>query len=169
MPGRARAERPLKDIDCAALARRHGGAIRNRAKRLAPHARLATAMLDADDLFSIGLTALWDAALRHDGRPDATLWAFARRRVAGAMLDAIRAASWVPRSRRGLADNPTFVPLPRRHPLAAEVALESRPEARDDGGFDALLRGLRPIERQALTAYYRDERRMSDIAASLGI
>jgi RNA polymerase sigma factor for flagellar operon FliA len=60
-------------------------------------ARLARRLppsFDRDDLVQQGCLGLIDAADRFDGRPGVTFFAFARRRVAGSMLDYIRRRHW---------------------------------------------------------------------------
>ena len=56
--------------------------------------------LDIDDLVSVGLTGLLDAARRFDPTRGIKFKTMAEHRIRGAMLDEIRAVDWVPRSVR---------------------------------------------------------------------
>ncbi|MHB1605331.1 MAG: sigma-70 family RNA polymerase sigma factor [Leptospirales bacterium] len=56
--------------------------------------------LDIDDLVSVGMTGLLDAARRFDPSRGIKFKTMAEHRIRGAMLDEIRAVDWVPRSVR---------------------------------------------------------------------
>jgi len=56
--------------------------------------------LDVDDLVSVGMTGLIDAAKRFDPSRGIKFKTMAEHRIRGAMLDEIRSADWVPRSVR---------------------------------------------------------------------
>lgn len=56
--------------------------------------------LDIDDLVSVGLTGLLDAARRFDPSRGIKFKTMAEHRIRGAMLDEIRSVDWVPRSVR---------------------------------------------------------------------
>jgi RNA polymerase sigma factor FliA len=75
----------------------HVGLVRATAHRLAQ--RLPS-QVDIADLISIGVLGLIDAAGRYQASLGVPFDAFARRRVHGAMLDALRDMDWAPRSLR---------------------------------------------------------------------
>ena len=75
----------------------HIGLVKALARRLAQ--RLPP-QVETPDLISIGVLGLMDAAGRYRPTLGVPFDAFARRRVQGAMLDALRALDWAPRSLR---------------------------------------------------------------------
>ena len=77
----------------------HLGLVRSMAQRLAQ--RLPT-QVEVSDLISVGVLGLIDAAGRYRPSTGVPFEAFARRRVRGAMLDALRDLDWAPRSIRRL-------------------------------------------------------------------
>ena len=60
------------------------------------------AQFELDDLISVGIMGLMDAAGRYRASTGVPFDAFARRRIRGAMLDALRDLDWAPRSVRRL-------------------------------------------------------------------
>ncbi len=58
--------------------------------------------VEVSDLVSVGVLGLIDAAGRYKPTLGVPFDAFARRRIHGAMLDALRDLDWVPRSLRRL-------------------------------------------------------------------
>ena len=96
------AERPREDADLArrdALVLAHADLPRRVAhrigRRLPPH-------VDRADLASVGTIGLLEAAARYRPSTGVPFEAFARRRVQGAIMDALREMDWVPRSVRSL-------------------------------------------------------------------
>jgi RNA polymerase sigma factor FliA len=75
----------------------HIGLVKALAHRLAQ--RLPP-QVEVPDLVSIGVLGLMDAASRYRAETGVPFDAFARRRVQGAMLDALRQLDWAPRSLR---------------------------------------------------------------------
>lgn len=75
----------------------HVGLVKAMARRLAQ--RLPT-QVEMTDLVSVGVMGLIDAAGRYRPSMGVPFDAFARRRVHGAMLDALRDLDWAPRSLR---------------------------------------------------------------------
>lgn len=75
--------------------------VRQIANRLA--ARLPE-NLDRDDLVQAGMIGLLDAIEKYDPGREAQFRTYAEFRIKGAMLDDLRAADWVPRSVREMAD-----------------------------------------------------------------
>jgi len=63
------------------------------------HARLPSSV-QLDDLVSVGVLGLMESLDRYDPTRGVPLETFARHRVRGAILDALRAADWVPHSVR---------------------------------------------------------------------
>ena len=77
----------------------HIGLVKAMAHRLA---RRLPSQVEVGDLVSVGLLGLLDAAGRYEPSLGVPFDAFARRRVHGAMLDALRGLDWAPRSHRRL-------------------------------------------------------------------
>lgn len=63
------------------------------------HARLPKGV-DLDDLVSVAVIGLMEAVARFDPRRGVSFKSFAKHRIQGAILDALRANDWVPRSVR---------------------------------------------------------------------
>lgn len=85
--------------------------------------------VELDDLVSIGTMGLIDAAERYDEAICSSFAGYARIRVQGAIVDALRKADWVPRSVRNRARNitHTVANLERklgREPSREEIAKE---------------------------------------------
>lgn len=102
----------------------HAPLVRSMAQRLA---RRLPSQVDLSDLVSVGMLGLIDAAGRYRDSLGVPFDAFARRRVHGAMLDALRELDWAPRSLRRLRRDvdTTMARLRRelgREPLEAEIA-----------------------------------------------
>ena len=79
------------------LVLKHVGLVKVLAQRLAQ--RLPT-QVEIKDLVSVGMLGLIDAASRYKASTGVPFDAFARRRVHGSMLDALRDLDWAPRSLR---------------------------------------------------------------------
>jgi RNA polymerase sigma factor FliA len=77
----------------------HIGLVKALAQRLA---RRLPSQVEVADLISIGVLGLVEAAGRYEASTGVPFDAFARRRVQGAMLDALRDLDWAPRSLRKL-------------------------------------------------------------------
>lgn len=75
----------------------HVGLVKAMAHRLAQR---LPAQVEMTDLISVGVMGLIDAAGRYRAATGVPFDAFARRRVQGAMLDALRDLDWAPRSLR---------------------------------------------------------------------
>jgi RNA polymerase sigma factor for flagellar operon FliA len=99
--------------------------------------------VDLDDLVSIGTMGLIDAAERYDAELGSSFGGYARIRVQGAIVDALRKADWVPRSVRNRARNLT-------HSKSLLEARLGRPATRDE-----LAREL-DMDPSALENYHRD-------------
>ena len=90
-------EKPLAERDRLVMA--HLDLVRAIARTLAQ--RLPT-QVEINELISVGVLALIEAARRYDPATGVPFSAFARLRLRGAMLDALRGADWAPRSLRRL-------------------------------------------------------------------
>jgi RNA polymerase sigma factor for flagellar operon FliA len=84
-------------MDRDALVIAHVGLVKAMAHRLAQR---LPAQVEMTDLISVGVMGLIDAAGRYKVSMGVPFDAFARRRVQGAMLDALRDLDWAPRSLR---------------------------------------------------------------------
>lgn len=57
-----------------------------------------------EDLMAAGMSGLWDAIRRHEGKPADSFEWYVRVRIRGAILDELRAQDWLPRRVRALAN-----------------------------------------------------------------
>jgi RNA polymerase sigma factor FliA len=97
----------------------HVGLVKAMAQRLAQ--RLPS-QVETGDLVSVGVVGLIDAAGRYRPSMGVPFDAFARRRVHGAMLDALRDLDWAPRSLRKLRRTLDATIASLRHELKREPA-----------------------------------------------
>jgi RNA polymerase sigma factor for flagellar operon FliA len=95
----------------------HVGLVKVMAHRLAQ--RLPS-QVEMSDLISVGVLGLIDAAGRYRPAMGVPFDAFARRRVQGAMLDALRDLDWAPRSLRRLRRDIDSATASLRHSLKRE-------------------------------------------------
>jgi RNA polymerase sigma factor for flagellar operon FliA len=95
----------------------HVGLVKAMAHRLAQ--RLPS-QVEMNDLISVGVLGLIDAAGRYRPSMGVPFDAFARRRVQGAMLDALRDLDWAPRSLRRMRRDLDATIARLRHDLARE-------------------------------------------------
>jgi RNA polymerase sigma factor for flagellar operon FliA len=95
----------------------HVGLVKVMAHRLAQ--RLPS-QVEMSDLISVGVLGLIDAAGRYRPAMGVPFDAFARRRVQGAMLDALRDLDWAPRSLRRLRRDIDSATANLRHSLKRE-------------------------------------------------
>ncbi len=100
-----------------ALVIEHVGLVKTLALRLAQ--RLPP-QVDVGDLISVGTLGLIDAASRYKASTGVPFDAFARRRVQGAMLDALRDMDWAPRSARRMRRTVDSTVAGLRHTLQRE-------------------------------------------------
>lgn len=100
-----------------ALVIEHVGLVKTLALRLAQ--RLPP-QVDVSDLISVGTLGLIDAASRYKASTGVPFDAFARRRVQGAMLDALREMDWAPRSARRMRRTVDSTVAALRHTLQRE-------------------------------------------------
>jgi len=108
---------PGKTDERDALVIEHVGLVKTLALRLAQ--RLPP-QVDIGDLISVGTLGLIDAASRYKASTGVPFDAFARRRVHGAMLDALREMDWAPRSARRLRRTVDSTVANLRHSLQRE-------------------------------------------------
>ncbi|MGE3276362.1 MAG: sigma-70 family RNA polymerase sigma factor [Vicinamibacterales bacterium] len=97
----------------------HVPLVKTLAQRLAQ--RLPS-QVEMNDLVSVGIMGLIDAASRYRASSGVPFEAFARRRVQGAMLDALRDLDWAPRSLRKLRRTIDSAVAQLRHELGREPA-----------------------------------------------
>lgn len=95
----------------------HVGLVKVMAHRLAQ--RLPS-QVEMSDLISVGVLGLIDAAGRYRPAMGVPFDAFARRRVQGAMLDALRDLDWAPRSLRRMRRDMDSTTAQLRHSLRRE-------------------------------------------------
>src|SRR5690606_40506168 len=80
--------------------------------------------VEVSDLISVGVLGLMDAATRYRPSTGVPFDAFARRRVQGAMLDALRDLDWAPRSLRKLRRDLDTAIARLRHDLGREPTVD---------------------------------------------
>ena len=104
--------------------------------------------VEMNDLISVGVLGLIDAAGRYKPTLGVPFDAFARRRVHGAMLDALRELDWAPRSLRRLRRDMDSTVANLRHTLGREpeeseiaAAMDLSPQE-----YDKALAQLRTLE-----------------------
>lgn len=113
----AKTAEPVMDRDQLVLD--HVGLVKALAQRLVQ--RLPS-QVEVTDLISVGILGLMDAATRYRPSTGVPFDAFARRRVQGAMLDALRDLDWAPRSLRKLRRDLDTAIARLRHELGREPA-----------------------------------------------
>jgi RNA polymerase sigma factor for flagellar operon FliA len=133
----------LDDRDRLVMA--HVGLVKTMAQRLAQ--RLPS-HVDVNDLVSVGVLGLIDAAARYRSSTGVPFDAFARRRVQGAMLDALRELDWAPRSLRRMRRNMDTAIATLRHRLGREPKEEEIAEAMNMfmPAYEKALEQLRTLE-----------------------
>jgi RNA polymerase sigma factor for flagellar operon FliA len=136
-------EKNLPERDRLVVA--HIGLVKALAQRLA---RRLPSQVEVADLISIGVMGLVEAAGRYQASTGVPFDAFARRRVQGAMLDALRDLDWAPRSLRKLRRHVdgTLAQLRSqigREPSEAEIA---RALDMTDAQYTTALEQLRSLE-----------------------
>ena len=99
------------------LVMEHAPLVKTLAHRLAQ--RLPS-QVEMNDLISVGMLGLIDAASRYRPSTGVPFDAFARRRVHGAMLDSLRQLDWAPRSLRRLRRDVDSAMATLRHELKRE-------------------------------------------------
>lgn len=95
----------------------HIGLVKVLAARLA---RRVPVQVEVNELISVGMVGLVDAARRYKPALGVPFDAFARRRVHGAMLDALRDLDWAPRSVRKMRRDLDATMSRLRHTLGRE-------------------------------------------------
>jgi RNA polymerase sigma factor FliA len=108
------------DVDIGArdrLVMAHVGLVKALAQRLAQ--RLPS-QVEVSELVSVGVLGLVEAANRYEPSLGVPFDAFARRRIHGAMLDALREVDWAPRSLRRLRRDVDAAIARLRHELGRE-------------------------------------------------
>ena len=86
--------------------------------------RRLPAQVEVSELVSVGVLGLIDAATRYQPTLGVPFDAFARRRIQGAMLDALRGLDWVPRSVRKMQRQSEEVTARLRQSLGREPETE---------------------------------------------
>jgi len=123
----------------------HVGLVKSMASRLA---RRLPSQVEVSELVSVGVLGLIDAAGRYQPALGVPFDAFARRRIHGAMLDALRDLDWAPRAVRKLQRSVDSTMTELRHKLGRE------PEAREiasalnvtEAEYDGMLEQMRAAD-----------------------
>src|SRR5690242_10890107 len=137
----------LKQRDELVIA--HVGLVKAMAQRLAQ--RLPS-QVEMGDLISVGVLGLIDAAGRYKPSTGVPFDAFARRRVQGAMLDALRDLDWAPRSLRKLRRDLDAAVARLRHELGRDPEEREIAEAMhlSPAEYERALEQVRSLELGAL-------------------
>lgn len=101
------------------LVMQHVGLVKALASRLAHR---IPAQVELSELISVGVLGLIDAAGRYQPALGVPFDAYARRRIHGAMLDALRELDWAPRSLRKMRRRVDATVAQLRHDLKREPA-----------------------------------------------
>jgi RNA polymerase sigma factor for flagellar operon FliA len=134
---------PASDVEARnALVVEHLGLVKSIARRLAQR---VPAQVDVNDLISVGMVGLIDAAGRYRPSVGAPFEAYARQRIHGAMLDSLRQLDDVPRSVRRMRRHVDQAILTLRHelnrePSDAEIAARLNVSERE---YDEMLDHMR--------------------------
>ena len=137
---------PAEDLQTRdQLVMQHVDLVKSMASRLG---RRLPAQVEVSELVSVGVLGLIDAASRYRPSLGVPFDAFARRRIHGAMLDALRGLDWVPRSVRKLQRDVDSALTSLRHMLGRE------PDAHEIAGalgvsddeYDTMLDQLRAAD-----------------------
>ena len=143
---RVKTSTPSPDLnDRDRLVMEHVGLVKTLAQRLAQ--RLPS-QVEMNDLVSVGVLGLIDAATRYRASTGVPFDAFARRRVQGAMLDALRELDWAPRSLRRMRRDMDSAIATLRHRLGREPKEEEIADAMDLSveAYEKALEQLRTLE-----------------------
>lgn len=127
------------------LVMEHVGLVKSLAHRLVQ--RLPS-QVEMNDLVSVGVLGLIDAAARYKPSTGVPFDAFARRRVHGAMLDSLRELDWAPRSLRRLRRDVDTAIASLRQKLRREPREEEIAEAMNLSleEYERALEQLRSLE-----------------------
>jgi len=127
------------------LVMQHVDLVKSMASRLG---RRLPAQVEVSELVSVGVLGLIDAASRYRPSLGVPFDAFARRRIHGAMLDALRGLDWVPRSVRKLQRDVDSALTNLRHLLGREPDSKEIAQALgvSDEEYDAMLDQLRAAD-----------------------
>ena len=143
----------------------HVGLVRSLASRLG---RRLPSQVELSELVSVGVVGLIEAANRYQPSLGVPFDAFARRRIQGAMLDALRGLDWVPRSVRKLQREVDGIMTQLRHTLGREPHAVEIASALGIGveEYEAKLDELRLAELAVMrpSCRDRDEPGLLDIA-----
>lgn len=123
----------------------HVGLVKALASRLAHR---IPAQVELSELISVGVLGLIDAAGRYRPSLGVPFDAFARRRIHGAMLDALRELDWAPRSLRKMRRRVDSTVAQLRHELRREPKEEEIASALDisEPEYDRVLDQLRAAD-----------------------
>jgi RNA polymerase sigma factor for flagellar operon FliA len=147
-----------------ALVMSHVGLVKVLANRLAGR---IPPQVEVSELIGVGVLGLIDAAGRYRPALGVPFDAFARRRIHGAMLDALREMDWAPRSLRKLRRDVDDAMAKLRHSLGREPEAEEIASVLNVSTeqYDKMLDGLRATEIAAVRqANPDDSRQLLDIA-----
>jgi RNA polymerase sigma factor for flagellar operon FliA len=145
------------------LVMQHVGLVKALASRLAHR---IPAQVELSELISVGVLGLIDAAGRYRPSLGVPFDAFARRRIHGAMLDALRELDWAPRSLRKMRRRVDAAVAQLRHdlkrePTEADIAAALQMSERD---YERVLDQLRAADLAVIRRSSSDGRDELEVA-----
>lgn len=145
------------------LVMEHVGLVKALASRLAHR---IPAQVELSELISVGVLGLIDAAGRYRPSLGVPFDAFARRRIHGAMLDALRELDWAPRSLRKMRRRVDSAVAQLRHDLRREPKEEEIASALDisEPEYDRVLDQLRAADLAVIKRSSTDGRDELEVA-----
>lgn len=145
------------------LVMEHVGLVKALASRLAHR---IPAQVELSELISVGVLGLIDAAGRYRPSLGVPFDAFARRRIHGAMLDALRELDWAPRSLRKMRRRVDAAMAQLRHDLQREPREEEIASALDisETEYDKVLDQLRAADLAVIKRSNADGRDELEVA-----
>lgn len=145
------------------LVMEHVGLVKALASRLAHR---VPAQVELSELISVGVLGLIDAAGRYRPSLGVPFDAFARRRIHGAMLDALRELDWAPRSLRKMRRRVDSTVAQLRHDLKREPKEEEIATALDlsEPEYNRVLDQLRSADLAVIKRSKTDGRDELEVA-----
>lgn len=139
-----------------------------------------------EDLLAAGMSGLWDAIRRHEGKPADSFEWYVRVRIRGAILDELRAQDWLPRRVRALANKggdanratPSVVrfddvsPAEQSRSLLSSAIPDSESACEAKFARESLVRAVDKLperERHIVSAHYFRGVKFKELGDQLGV
>ena len=142
------------------------------------------AHIDADDLYSVGITGLIAAVRKFDPEQGATFAGYAAMRIRGAILDELRRSEWCPRPRLARVHSPMIEPVVKPDPKSNDSGSVSLHDLlRDDQStaesslekaellqlLTQRIAELPDVPKKILAMYYFENMTLANIASIFGL